>query len=84
LKRLAHPTGFEPVTSAFGASCLSAKYLKLLQRMLTNQHERIRNITVLSGNNPEAVGAGSISFCSILLIVWILVAIAFGLVDVDP
>jgi hypothetical protein len=51
---LAHPTGFEPVTSAFGARCLSAKYLKLLQRMLANQHERFRNITALSGNNPEA------------------------------
>jgi hypothetical protein len=52
---VAHPTGFEPVTSAFGARCLSAKYLNLLERMFTNQHERIRNTTVLSGNNPEVV-----------------------------
>jgi hypothetical protein len=28
MKRLAHPTGFEPVTSAFGASCLPPKSLK--------------------------------------------------------
>jgi len=53
-RRMAHPTGFEPVTSAFGARHLSAKYLNLLQRMLINQHERIGNITELSGNNPEA------------------------------
>ena len=50
---LAHPTGFEPVTSAFGAKCLSAKYLNLLKRMLTKHHERIRNITALSGHYPD-------------------------------
>jgi hypothetical protein len=51
---VAHPTGFEPVTSAFGAKCLLAKSLNLLQRMPTNHHERIGNTTPLSGNNPEA------------------------------
>jgi hypothetical protein len=50
---LANPTGFEPVTYAFGARCLSAKYLNLLRRVLTNQHERITSTTALSGNNPE-------------------------------
>jgi hypothetical protein len=67
---VAHPTGFEPVTSAFGARCLSAKYLNLLQRMLTNQHERIRNTTVLSGNNPEAFRTRTDVFSHVLLMAW--------------
>jgi hypothetical protein len=72
LKSLAHPTGFEPVTSAFGARCLSAKYLNLLQRMHTNQHERIRNNTALSGNNPEAFRTQTDVFGDLLLIAWVM------------
>jgi hypothetical protein len=53
LKLLAHPTGFEPVTSAFGAWCLLAKSLNLLAPNPSNHHERIGNTTPLSGNNPE-------------------------------
>jgi hypothetical protein len=60
------------VTSAFGEWFLLAKYLNLLQRMLTNQHERIRNITALSGHNPEAVGAGTDSFSDLPLVIWIM------------
>jgi hypothetical protein len=51
---VAHPTGFEPVTSAFGARCLLAKSLNLLAPNPSNHHERIGNTTPLSGNNPEA------------------------------
>jgi hypothetical protein len=54
---MAHPTGFEPVTSAFGARCLAPKHLILLQQMRKNQHEHIENIIALSGNNPESIKA---------------------------
>jgi hypothetical protein len=57
LKSLAHPTGFEPVTSAFGARCILVKGLKNIAPNSVNQQERIKNITPLSGNNPEALGA---------------------------
>jgi hypothetical protein len=77
LKSLAHPTGFEPVTSAFGARCLSAKYLKILARNPTNQRERIGNTTALSGNNPEAIGAGTDSFSDLSLVIRIVMPIEF-------
>ena len=48
------------MTSAFGAKCLLVKYLNLLARTLTKHHERIGNITALSGNNPE-VRSGEIA-----------------------
>jgi hypothetical protein len=52
---MAHPTGFEPVTSAFGARCVLVKGLKNIAPNTENQQERIKNITALSGNNPEEV-----------------------------
>jgi hypothetical protein len=53
MMNLAHPTGFEPVTSAFGARYLLSKSLNLLAPNPSNPHEHIGNTTPLSGNNPE-------------------------------
>jgi hypothetical protein len=41
LMNLAHPTGFEPVTSAFGARCLPPKSLKDNDRMRPNDAKSV-------------------------------------------
>jgi hypothetical protein len=41
------------------------------------QHERIRNITVLSGNNPDAIGTRTDSFSDLPLVIWIVMPIVF-------
>jgi hypothetical protein len=72
---MAHPTGFEPVTSAFGARCLSAKYLILLAPNPSNPHEHIGNTTALSGNNPEAFRTRTDCFGDLFLVVRIVMSI---------
>ena len=74
---MAHPTGFEPVTSAFGARHLSAKSLYLLARTHTKHHERIGNITALSGNNPEAIWTCAYCFRNFILMIRVVMAIVF-------
>jgi hypothetical protein len=77
LEKMAHPTGFEPVISALGASCLSAKYLKNIARNLTKQPERIGNATALPESNPDAIRARNDVFSDLPLVIRIVRHILF-------
>ena len=47
--KVAHPTGFEPVTSAFGERCLPPKSLKNIDWMHPNEAESVHFLPVLLG-----------------------------------
>ena len=74
---MAHPTGFEPVTSAFGARRLLAKSLNLLAPKPTKHHERIGNITALSGNNPEAIWTCANGLRNFILMIRVVMTVVF-------
>ncbi len=50
---LAHPKGFEPLASAFGAMCILAIYLILFKCLKPKHREQNGKFTVLSGHNPD-------------------------------
>ena len=50
---LAHPKGFEPLASVFGAMCILAIYLILFKRPQSKYGEQNGNFTVFSGHYPD-------------------------------
>jgi hypothetical protein len=53
-RRLAHPTGFEPVTSAFGGLLTLALAMGFLSDSGPNVPEQIKNVCQLPGHSADA------------------------------